>query len=302
MDANERLFYKIEDFLDGKLPPGEAAAFEREVAADPSLAEQVKLHRFEREGMDYLVEEDLIRKLKAWETHPPEEKPPKKNNGLKWGLGLLAAIVAAAFFFLYPGPDPDSGAPADTAPQEEQPGSLPSQGEGPVAGAENRFSLPSPGQPKTELQALSHSSYVFPDNLGQGLRSGGGENGSPLAAGRRALASGQAGQAILEFRDIGPGQSPAEYELAEEYLAHAYYLAGQYDNAARIFRSIAGQSALLTRERAQWFLLLSLVPEYGRNKAEVDALLGEMMAPGHNFSAEAQKLKGRLEELREQVD
>lgn len=295
MDANERLFYKIEDFLDGKLPPGEAAAFEREIAADPSLAEQVKLHRFERQGMEYLVEKELIRKLKEWETHPPEEKPPKKNNGLKWGLGLLAAVVAAAFFFLYPGPDPDSRAPADEEEQEEQP----SRPEGPVAGAENGFPLPSPGQAETELQALSHSSYVFPDNLGSGLRStGGSDEGSLLAAGKAALAGGHPEQAILEFSKIGPAQSPAEYELAEEYLAHAYYLDGQYGNAARIFRSIADESSLLTRERAQWFLVLSLIPDYSRNKTEVDGLLGEMAKPGHNFRTDAQALKARLKEMR----
>ncbi|MCO6487062.1 MAG: hypothetical protein J5I98_01530 [Phaeodactylibacter sp.] len=298
MEANERLFHKIEDFLDGKLPPGEAAAFEREVAADPSLAEQVKLHRFEREGMDYLVEKDLIRKLKEWEERPPEEEPPTKNNGRKWVFGILAAIVAATFFFLYPGPDPDGGAPADAPPQEGPPASTPAQDEGPTADGKNGFSLPTPRPAETELQAMSHSGYGFPDNLAQGLRSAGaGENGGPLAAGRRALASGQPGQAILEFRDIGPDQSPAENELAEEYLAHAYYLDGQYENAARIFRDIADQSSSLTRKRAQWFLALSLIPDYSRNRAEVDGLLDELSQSG-DFAGKAGDLKRQLAEMR----
>ena len=63
MNRDELLFDKIESYLRGKLPPAEAAAFEAELAADPELAALVKTQRLEREGLEWLVERDLMAKM-----------------------------------------------------------------------------------------------------------------------------------------------------------------------------------------------------------------------------------------------
>lgn len=64
--ANEQLTDKIEAWLQGKLLPAEAAAFEAEIAADPALAEDVDLHRLALQAMDHLSEQHLQQNVLTW--------------------------------------------------------------------------------------------------------------------------------------------------------------------------------------------------------------------------------------------
>jgi hypothetical protein len=71
MPNDQRRFDKIEKYLRGKLRPEEAAAFETEVANDPELAALVQQHRLERQGVELLVEQDLLAKMRRWELDAP---------------------------------------------------------------------------------------------------------------------------------------------------------------------------------------------------------------------------------------
>ncbi len=75
MKNDEQLFFKIEDYLTGKLSPEEAAVLERDIANDSELAETVEMHRFEREAMEHLTGENLRAKIKDWEASPPLKRP-----------------------------------------------------------------------------------------------------------------------------------------------------------------------------------------------------------------------------------
>ena len=54
----EELYDKLERYVRGKLPSDEAAALERDMADDPNLQEQVRLHRLELESHEYLLREN----------------------------------------------------------------------------------------------------------------------------------------------------------------------------------------------------------------------------------------------------
>jgi anti-sigma factor RsiW len=84
MKNDEELFFKIEDYLDGKLSQAEATTFEQEIAADRELAETVEMHRFEREGLDFMAEENLRKKIIGWETNPPQIIVGEKPSNRKW--------------------------------------------------------------------------------------------------------------------------------------------------------------------------------------------------------------------------
>ena len=71
MESNKHIFNRIENYLKGNLSIEETAAFEKEIAVDIELAELVELHRFEQEGIEQLIEEDLRQKVKHWTTSPP---------------------------------------------------------------------------------------------------------------------------------------------------------------------------------------------------------------------------------------
>lgn len=317
MEANEQLFDKIENYLKGNLPADEAAAFEREVEADPGLAEMVDMHRFEREGMEFLVEENLKEKIKKWEAHPPGKGNGRRGGGFYWGWGIgLIAIALVAFFTFFfdrSAPPEEGAAPGletpelDQQPEQNITPPVESQTHSkdiPIANEDKQGKEPSateePQEPQNEYLALAESFHSLPDNLSTRLKSSETESTENiLAPGLKAFGEGRFDLAIQEFSKISPELNPAEYQLAREYLAHAYFEEGQYAKAAEIFEAIANQSSMLTHDRAEWYLLLSFLPDYSHNEAKVNALIEKMLDPdySHNYYSKAAELKEQLSQL-----
>ncbi len=102
---------KIEQYLRGKMSPGETAAFENEVAADPALARELELQRLERELLLQVEAEALrakIRELRAAESTKPETAAPAPRlhaiSGWRRFLAAAAAVAAlavAVWYFTY---------------------------------------------------------------------------------------------------------------------------------------------------------------------------------------------------------
>lgn len=303
MEHGEILFDKIESYLSGKLPAEEAMEFERRLKQDPSLAELVDMHRIERLGMEYLVEKDLVQKLKDWEKNSPSGQDKKKS---KWPWLLATLALAALLAVLTPQirhsareetkpaletPQPEKTAPRTDVPVAET-GQKQKEGEPPLA-EENK-------KKSNDYLALAASYYSLPENLGSYLRSGDApRSDSVLNPGLEAFALGKYQQAAKAFSRIDPEKHPAEYELVREYLGHAFFKLGQYEKAASVFKAIAAQSAMTTLDRAEWYLALSLLPDYQKNRQEVNALLEKMTNPQsyHGYAANAETLKARLKQI-----
>lgn len=298
MEYGEILFDKIESYLSGKLPAEEAVEFERQLKEDPSLAALVDMHRVERLGMEYLVEKDLVQKLKAWEKNPPSEQGKKKG---KWPWLLATLALAVLLSILIPqirrpsveeAPQPEKTAPQPQAPIAET-GQEQKEEEEPPLAEKNK-------KPSNDYLALAVSSYSLPENLGSYLRSG--ETPAPenaLTPGLEAFTAGKYQQAVEAFSLIDPEKHSAEYELAREYLGHALFKLGEYEGAAAVFSAIAAQSAMTALDRAEWYLVLSLLPDYQKNRQQINALLEKMTNPDsyHGYAASAETLKTHLKRL-----
>jgi tetratricopeptide (TPR) repeat protein len=319
MKNDELLFFKIEDYLSGKLPPQEAAAFEREIAADPDLAETVEMHRFEREGLDFMLAEDLRAKLREWEKSPPplaeDVSSPRQGNQKTWWLLLLAVALLSATVFLFLReknqgglvvPMPEAPLPADTTrqnPTSPANNSLPvAQSKGEDAGEKRTVPRPESTPYRQDLIAMASSLYELPpDFYPDNLRSAAGDKESPLTPAAEALrlAKPDYKKAIAILRKITPAQHPAWYAKAQEMLGHAYFGNGQYEEAAAIFINMSQQDLpAAERDQAEWYLLLSLLPAHDRNQKEVDSLLSKMSAEGsyHEFKSEALQVKLKLQQ------
>lgn len=101
--ANRQLSEKIEAWLQGKLPTDEAAAFEAEIAADPSLQEEVELHRLTIHAMEHLSEQHLQQNILDWMEHGQEEiKPEMKTAPPRFQAPYqhLLSIAAAALVLM----------------------------------------------------------------------------------------------------------------------------------------------------------------------------------------------------------
>lgn len=311
MEENEQLFDKIEDYLAGKLSLEDAASFERQISSDPSLSELVEMHRFERRGIEYLIQEDLRQKLKDWEKSPPGEQGKKKGQNRMWFMVLcvLAAGILALLFIQENEKQAKSHTPRvleDSSQWEGETIQEAPKKDIPIADSETKKqerSSPrqeSENQPNNEYLALAFSSYNVPENLSGSLKSGQSSKvNTVLTPGLTSFAAGRFKQAIEEFAKVDPMQYPAEYKLAREYLGHAYFNNKEYEMAVGIFQSIAEESTLTALDRAEWYLLLSLLPNYDKHRQQADALIMKMLDPDsfHSYATKAEALKARLDKL-----
>ncbi|HRI60046.1 MAG TPA: hypothetical protein PK228_09995 [Saprospiraceae bacterium] len=146
---DELLFDKIEAYLRGKLPPADVAAFEAEIAADPELAALVNTHRLERQGLEWLVERDLMAKMNGWDreisgsssSSSSDATQPERDGTIlnrpipasslrvtfvrrwRWAAGVAAALILGVFGWWLLQPQEDIGGPSSvvTAPKYKPP-------------------------------------------------------------------------------------------------------------------------------------------------------------------------------------
>lgn len=102
---DQALHDKIEAYLLGDLPPAEADAFEKQIANNPELAEEVELHRLILPVPDRLAELDLQQDFARWQREldaidpPPKSPPPAPKPGYAkfWLAAPVLLLLAGAF-------------------------------------------------------------------------------------------------------------------------------------------------------------------------------------------------------------
>ena len=80
-------------------------------------------------------------------------------------------------------------------------------------------------------------------------------------------------------------------------MGHSYFKNGQYNKATQVFNAIVDAEPSTGRlERAQWYLLLSLLPNYSSGKDQVEKLFQTILLPEnyHNYQQKAQQLKAQM--------
>lgn len=304
------LFDKIEAYLKGKMPPEASEAFAREIARDPDLQEAVDLHRLGFEALDVLDEEVLRQKMKKWDALPPtDETPPEQSSGSRswiWiGLGILAALVAAFWFFrpspVSTPPPAEIQKPNSNLPVAETPATTPEP-----APATPPSPAPDKQDSPAQFAALSKKRYAESrSNWETNIRS---DRKDPLdslfAQPKQLMRDGYPQQALRLLDQIRTDNDPVAADFGRKLKAHASYQAGKYILAADIFRAYTLKES--TRDEAQWYLLLCLVADYPNRKSQADQVLKEILqqnfpndpANNHPFLTQAQELKSDLDKIR----
>lgn len=270
--AEEQLYDKIEAYLLGELPPGEAEAFARQVEDDPALADQVELHRLEHDAMEVLLERELRNDVLEWIREVKESDAtgmggtalPVPEEGIRpqaipmrrW-LWLAAILVGAALvsilFIWQPWLAPSSPAieqqepPPVEAPSPEQGPVVQTDGELPVAEQqspapkkETPVSEPQQQRPEPKPGLLALADEVFDDPFSSELR---GRPDSPPSAGAslyvRAVAAYKTGK-YERTRQLARQvpDTDADYGDARLLIGMSFYRQGRYQDAATAFRRI----------------------------------------------------------------
>ncbi len=299
MDNNESLFFKIEQYLKGKLSAIDKTSFEADMEQNHALKEMVELHRFERLGQELLIEEDLKSKMAIWEQEADEQEDKEAFHWKKWLLIFLPLLLLVSIGFYYIMPTNKVPNERPIIEQKTTPLAPPSE----VRGKEIKEIVPPKKEEKTPLIAKEEKTnkedaskakstnnnryialakrtdfYKYPENITSNLKSGAPlttttvlDNGI-AAFGRKSFI-----EAIQIFKNIDKTKDPQAYEIAQEWLAHAYYEASQYQEAAKIFSNIIATSTMNAKDRAEWYLTLSLLENYPNNNQQINDLLSLVM-------------------------
>lgn len=319
MDQEEELFYKIEDYLRGRMEKADKVAFEAEMAVNDALAEAVALQRFEQTSLEYLLEEDLTAKMAKWEKEPPASPTAisqVKRRSFREGILLIGvALLIGLFFLLKPYFQSSAEVPVDKAEEtvpsskEELPPTKVELDTSRAIATEEvlpaiKKQVPTPPKQRpsglsTEALAVVLYRQKMPAHL-QGsntIRSGSTDQNeeSALIRGIKLYEDSLYKEAITTFKQIDSVQQQQAFQTAGDYLAHAYFQVGDYEQAAVLFREIRDKSRITVKERAEGYLMISLLAAYSQNKSEVDQLLKKVAADEyHDFRELAKQAIARL--------
>lgn len=290
MEPDERLFYKIDDYLRGRQSPGDRAAFESELAADPELAALVRQQEQESQALEVLAERDLRIRMNAWERQMPATwtTPVRARripmDYLRWAVAAML-VLAAGLWLLQPREQPDE---APIVMQPETPAAKP-----PVTTTKPNTTpkpRPAPGRPERR-PATQPTKDVIAD--------------APRTTPTTAPAKRPTDYAALadEFyreRDFLPnqlsgGSAATKALVVKELLAHSLLKSRKYDAAIPAFQEIANSGKQPYADRAQWALALAYLHQMPQRSSALNQVLRNITArPGHLYYARAKALQARL--------
>lgn len=319
MNRDEQIFDQIEAYLRGNMSAQDAAAFEAELAVDPGLADLLNTHRFERQGLEWLVERDLRAKMNAWERDAGQQRPQTTLRPVfvrRWwaAAGVAALLLLGVFGWWLLRPQEDIGGPppvvtttkpkppvstppkTSVRPSFKPPGShgddrvADSPKPSPARPAPSGPTIPEPAPtPATVDYAALASSYYRESDFIQ--KTGNGVTESPGYG--QALDSYRSGKYAEVEKLLKPLVKLNPNALkTRELLAHSLYRSGRFDEALPYFRDLTNSKDKAVAERSDWALALTLLHKMPAQKALLNTVLDNILAnPQHAFYEKAKDMK-----------
>jgi tetratricopeptide (TPR) repeat protein len=316
MEPEQILFFKIDDYLRGRLSPADKVAFEAEMAADATLAALVYRQKQENQALEVLAERDLRTRMNAWERQAPAALAPAggryRLGWMKWAAAALV-VLAAGWWIIdrtttkmeapvavqpvpqeTPGKNAPKTTPLPTRPQRrlETPSPRDRVADVPKPSVTPGKTAPLPPAKKTiDYAALSNEFYRERDFFPPGQSTGTGAAGYD-----RAVQDFKKGKYSDLLPQLRKGGKLASNDLkTKELLAHSLLKSGQYDAAVTAFREIVNTRNQPYADRAEWALALVYLRQMPARSAELNRALERIAArPGHAFYGKARALQGRL--------
>lgn len=262
----------IERFFLEKLSAEELFVFNHKIQEDPDFAMEVNIYRA-------IHSSNSIPSAKEMATyHRSSSLMGTRRKMLLFVVTVICiSIISILFYYLFHIPNETQNAPPDS----------------PVASVV-----------AMESDSLINNFYTIPNNLISALKNLPSISlNRVLSPGLEAFAQDSFKQVVHLFNTIDPRSHPKEYEISQEYLAHAYFNEKNFTKAAEIFKRIEIEgnktNAVTSRQRAQWYLLLSLLSQDNDSvihQQEVNRLFERInnQQSTHNYYALGRALKTQL--------
>lgn len=313
MHPDEIIFYKIEDYLLGRLSPVDRAAFESDMAADAALAALVQRQKQENQALELLAERDLRARMNAWERQVPAALTPAggryRLKWLRWAAAAAMIVFVAGWWLIrQTGPveapvavrpeTPASSPKTTPAPKQQERRPDPQPPKEVITDASKRPAPAPKPAPSTEIKktvdyaALADEFYREPDFFpSQG-------SGTGAAGYDQALQDFKNGRYSDILPKLRPGGKLDSKDLKnKELLAHSLLKSRQYDAAIATFRELVNSRKQPYADRAYWAMALTYLRQMPERRNELNQVLRNIAArPNHLFYNEARALQARLGE------
>ena len=264
-----------------------------------SISFDVEMAKLELDGMEMIIEEDLMAEMKVWENEDELEKPKiekttNRNNSYFLWIVLIGIIsIVLLIWIFYP---VEKNVPTEiqneTIPKKENKKVTPVnpvESYDPVEEEKNVQKDVPKGTRKQDLDiaasetnsqpnylAMAETAYELPD-FGTRLKSNSGTDTSQIARATDAIQQKDFKETIRILQKYtGKNQTDAN-----DLLGHAYFNEKEFKNAANAFRK--NQNSFRKKYESEWFLFLSLLAEKGIEDEEVEALSNKLSDQGHPF-------------------
>lgn len=296
MNNDEAQFDKIERYLRGELSEEENLAMEKAIAEDPDLAQELEYQQLELDAMDLILEEKLRTQMANWKQSPPPAPAASVAKRKSWWWWPALALVAISLLVWFNWPfnqepepptrDPDhQEEPNDRrTPPTSNPNETPGDTKPPIA-TDHKLRIKIPEIDK-EGASLAMATHELPEDLKEGtLKSPEEGTTSPLDPALKAFFVKDYKTTIAECNKIPASVGEETYLDAQELLGHAYFKNKQYTKAAQVFSVLAqnqNEDFNTLRQDAEWYLILSLLPNYSTNRERIEQLLIPILKP-ENF-------------------
>ncbi len=316
---------EIEAYLTGQLSKEETAAFEKVLAKNEELANEVKLQQLEHHAMDRMLETDLQSKMKSWDHTPPPNPFDNKTIGtdlakstswIWWVIG--AVLFSGLFWFLFRPTQPDvipespdiepkeeTAPPLDqkeeTKPLEKKPNI--DYAEAKESQKEEKINIEKPSTNKVIPQKkedpyrlLALGNYKEPDHLVSTIKSEKTDT-KKTSFEKAAIAFGE-----KRYQDAGTllGTYQPDEESTVQYLrGHINFKLENYNNSITYFQAVAENDFAPDVLEAEWYLLLSYLARGAQSKSDFETL-AEKLATDKYFpkQKEAKILLDRLHTIK----
>ncbi len=319
MDQNST-YDQIEAYLLHKMSNSERTKFERELATNQELAQQFKAQELEHKMMEALVEKDLRKDLKQWQTAedaivktPPTEKNitapiPLYRRKSSWAIAASILLLVSAFFLFNKNIDNEPSIvdiedqpkpPTEQPIKEVQPKEEIVTNDSPSIEKEDLVEEapkntqpkieklnPPPTTPTVNYIALADT-YSDPIKFETNVRGTSDENTY-----KEALSYLDKGELNLGITKLSELLNTTPNDNIRYNLALAYYQQKKFDQAIPFFSEVISNEYFHI-DQAQWFLALAYLQVGAVDKAK-EILLAIKEDGDHPKFKEALGLWGEL--------
>jgi TolA-binding protein len=305
---DKELFFKISDYLAGELPREEAIAFSKEIADDPELADLVLLQNAQLEGIEAQVEDSLDPNI--IKNTEKEISNNRTRPFLFWLIisSVIILLLAIPYLLIFDPSDEaleETSQPIEEKLKEEPPTDIKNLEENtnyefevvpdsefgdPIAGVDTS------DDPRTEeYLAIFTEFYTQPERIILKSTNDLPTGDTNLDLGIIAFLEGNYTNAAQLFEHVSDSLN-IQYQEAQDWLAHTYIALDKFDEASSIFIELYSRASFRSKDKMEWYLMLSLMPSYQENKDSITRILDRITNEenSHIYLQEGIRIRSRL--------